>query len=216
MMVMLSMTLVNYWLEKRPKHNQTADLWKTSEQPVTAVKDAVKVLLAYLQEVDTDDRLGLSTYTYSDGTGRLETELTHDFQLVEDVSRQRQAGHYDDYTNISAGMRKAREELEDNARVGAFKLIILMTDGIANRPSNTTVARQAALDEAQLAADDHYPIVTVSLGSGADTDLMDQIAQITGGVHFNIPGGQSVAAYEEDLKDVFRAIADDRPLKLVK
>ncbi len=147
---------------------------------------------------------------------KLETELTNDFQLVEDLSRQRQAGHYDYYTNISAGMRKAREELENNARVGAFKLIILMTDGIANRPSNETVARQAALDEAQRAADDHYPIVTVSLGSGADTDLMDQIAEITNGVHFNIPGGQSVAEYEEDLKDVFRAIADDRPLKLVK
>jgi hypothetical protein len=210
------LTLANYWLEKRPKNNQTPDLWETSEQPITAVKDAVKVFLAYLQEVDTDDRLGLSVYTYSDGTARLETELTNDFQLVEDISRQRQAGHYDYYTNISAGMRKAREELRDHARVGAFKLMILMTDGIANRPSNTTVARQAALDEAQMAADMHYPIVTVSLGSGADTDLMDQIAQITGGVHFNIPGGQSVAAYEEDLKDVFRAIADDRPLQLVK
>ncbi len=67
------LTLVNYWLEKRPKNNQTPDLWKTSEQPITAVKDAVKVFLAYLQEVDTDDRLGLSTYTYDDGTGRLET-----------------------------------------------------------------------------------------------------------------------------------------------
>jgi hypothetical protein len=210
------MTFMNYLLESKPKNNQTPDLWKTREQPITAVKDAVTVFLAYLQEVDTDDRLGLSVYTYSDGTAKLESGLTYDMQHVEDISRRRQAGHYDYYTNISAGMRKARQELENNARIGAFKMIVLMTDGIANRPTNSTVARQAALNEAGLAANDHYPIVTISLGSGADTALMQQIADMTTGVHFNIPGGQTVSEVEEDLKDVFRAIADDRPLKLVQ
>ena len=58
--------------------------------------------------------------------------------------------------------------------------------------------------------------MTVSLGAAADTALMASIAQMTNGVHFNIPGGQSVSDYEEDLKDVFREIAKDRPLKLVK
>ena len=64
--------------------------------------------------------------------------------------------------------------------------------------------------------EDQFPIVTISLGAAADKDLMQGAADITGGVHFNIPGGQSVATYEEDLKDVFREIADHRPLKLVK
>jgi hypothetical protein len=72
------------------------------------------------------------------------------------------------------------------------------------------------LDEAYTAADHHYPTVTISLGAAADTDLMQQIADITNGVHFNIPGGQTVDQVEEDLKDVFRVIADDRPLKLVQ
>jgi hypothetical protein len=91
-----------------------------------------------------------------------------------------------------------------------------MTDGIANLPSDPTTARQYALNQAQLCADKNYPIVTISLGAGADTALMDQIATLTRGAHFNIPGGQTVAQYEEDLKEVFRAIAADRPLKLVK
>ncbi|MFV2065723.1 MAG: VWA domain-containing protein [Pirellulales bacterium] len=210
------LTLVNYWLQSRPKYNQTPDLWQVSEQPITAVKDSVTLFLAYLQEVDTDDRLGLSVYTYSDGTAKLESQLTYDFQSVEDISRQRQAGHYDYYTNIGAGMREARLELENNARLGAFKMIVLMTDGIANRPSDTNTARQYALDEAQLAADSRFPIVTISLGAAADTSLMQQIADITSGAHFNIPGGQAVSSYEEGLRNVFRAIADDRPLKLVK
>ncbi len=210
------MTLVNYWLESKPRIDQTPGLWQTSEQPITAVKDAVTVFLAYLQEVDTDDQLGLSVYTYSNGNARLESPLTHDFQSVEDISRERQAGHYDVYTNIGAGILTAREELENNARGGAFKMIVLMTDGIANRPSDTSTARAYALEQAQICADNHFPIVTISLGAGADTGLMDQIANMTGGVHFNVPGGQTVAEYEKDLKDVFRQIADDRPLKLVK
>jgi len=210
------LTLVNYWLEKRPRFSQTPGLWQTSEQPITAVKDAVTVFLAYLQEVETKDRLGLSIYTSVDDTALLEMPLSEDFQQTEDISRRRQAGHYDTMTNIGAGIQTARIELEDNARDNAFKMIVLMTDGIANLPNDAATAKQHALNQAQICADNGYPIVTVSLGAGADVALMDQIASMTGGMHFNIPGGQSVAEYEEELKDVFREIASDRPLQLVK
>jgi uncharacterized protein YegL len=209
------LTLVNYWLEKRPKYSQTPDLWQTREQPITAVKNAVSVFLAYIQEVESDDQVGLSVYTYTDGSARLEHGLTQDMQIVEDISRQRQAGHYHTMTNIGAGLQKARLELENNSRHGAYKMIVLMTDGIANRPTNTTVARNFLLQEAQKCADNKYNVLTVSLGSNADMNLMQQVADITGGIHFNIPGGQSVAEYENDLEDVFREIAAHRPLRLV-
>ena len=210
------LTLVNYWLSTRPKFSETPDLWKTSEQPVTAVKDALGVFLAYLQQVKTDDRVGLVIYTYSDGTARLESGLTNDFQLVESTARARQAGHYDPYTNIGAGMQKARLELEKNGRPGALRMLVLMTDGLANRPTNTSTAQKLVLAESQRAADDGFPVVAISLGSGADTAIMQHIADETGGVHFNVPGGKDVSAYQEDLKKVFRKIADDRPLQLVK
>jgi hypothetical protein len=45
---------------------------------------------------------------------------------------------------------------------------------------------------------------------------MQQVADMTGGIHFNIPGGQSVAEYEAALKDTFRKIAEKRPLQLVQ
>jgi Mg-chelatase subunit ChlD len=210
------LTLVNYWLENRPKFAETPDLWKTSEQPVTAVKDALSVFLAYLQQVKTDDRVGLVIYTYSDGTARLESGLTNDFKLVETTARYRQAGHYDPYTNIGAGMQKARMELEKNGRPGAKRMIVLMTDGLANRPTSTSAAQKLVLSESGLASRNEFPIVAISLGSGADASIMQQVADDTSGVHFNIPGGKDVSAYEEDLKKVFRQIADDRPLKLVK
>ncbi|MDA7977482.1 MAG: VWA domain-containing protein [Pirellulales bacterium] len=210
------MTLMNYWLQRQPKANQTPDLWKTSEQPITALKNSVTVFLSFLQQVDTDDRLGLAVYTAQDGTATLEHELTADFAAVEETSRHRQAGHYDYYTNIGAGINVGRQEIVDHGRTGAFKMIVLITDGIANRPYDTVTAKQYAMDEAQLAADEGIPIVTISLGAGADTWLMQDIADLTGGIHFNVPGGQPVADYEEDLKQVFEDIASDRPLKLVK
>src|SRR5690606_1250732 len=127
------------------QHNQTPDLWKTSEQPITAVKDAVDLFVAYLMNGQTEDRLGMSLYA---STGVLESELTPQMQEVATVVRQRQAAHYDPNTNISVGLQVARDELQDNARVGAFKMIVLMTDGQANLPSNTTYAKQATINQA--------------------------------------------------------------------
>jgi hypothetical protein len=210
------LNVTNYLLEERPRYNQTPTLWQTSEQPITALKNSVTVFLAYLQEVDTDDRLGLSVYNSASQTAVLESGLSHDFQNIEDISRQRQAGHYDEYTNIGAGMQKARLELQNNGRIGAQKIMILMTDGIANKPTNTTTAKAFVRQEAALAAAAKIPIVTISLGAGADVPLMQEVANTTGGAHFNVPGGQSVDEVEEDLKDVFRSVADDRPLKLVQ
>ncbi len=210
------LTLVNYWLFSQPKYSETPDLWKTSEQPITAVKDALAVFLSYINESPTEDRVGLAVYTSRNGTGVLEKELTFDYGDLERISRQRQAGHYDYFTNIGAGMQKAREELRDNGRRNAVKLIVLMTDGIANRPQNQTTARNFVRQESQLAADANFPICTISLGASADTALMQEVADTTRGVHFNVPGGQSVAEYEEDLREAFRKIADFRPVMLVE
>lgn len=207
------MTLINYWLESRPRYSQTPDLWKVTAQPVTAVKDSTGVFMDYIQEVDTEDRVALVVYNSPSEDALVEHNLTEDFDLIEDTVQHRQAAHHNNMTNIGAGIYEARLELDANARTGSFKMIVLMTDGIANRPDN---ARDYALGQADLAAERNYPIVTISLGSGADTSLMQQIADRTGGLHFNIPGMQGITDYEEQLLEVFRRIADHRPLLLVK
>ncbi len=207
------LTWVNYILDENYTYSDNSDLWETSQQPLTAVKNAVDVLLAYIEENSPDDRVGLSIYTSSNGTAKLESGLTDDYSSVASLTRSRQAGHYHTNTNIYDGMRTGRIELQDNARSGAQRMLVLMTDGQANLPSN---ARSKALEEAQTAADAKIPIVTIALGSGADTDLMEEIAEITGGAYFEIPGGQPVADYEEQLKEVFKQVAGNRALALVK
>ena len=210
------LTWVNYLQARKPMYSQTPDLWQGAEQPVTAVKDAVDLLAVYLDENSPDDRLGLVIYTYSDDKAFLESSMTHDFASIATITRHRQAGHYDQMTNIYDGMKAGRLEFQNNARAGARKMMVLMTDGQANLPYNSYYAKQKALEEATACAAAGIPIITISLGSGADTNLMQQIADITKGAYFEIPGGQTVAEYEEDLKDVFRKVAADRGLMLVQ
>ena len=209
------LTLINYWLEKKPKNSQTPVLDQVSAQPITAVKDSVAVFLSLLEDNTTDDRLGLAIYNSSSGYGLLEQQMSDDFDSIQATSDARQAGHYHTMTNIAAGLKEAREELEDRARPNAFKMIVLMTDGQANYPNSST-ADDDVRDEVDLCVDNGYPVVTISLGAGADTALMQEVADDTDGFHFNIPGGQSVSAYEEQLIDAFQEIANKRPVRLVK
>ncbi|RMG00177.1 MAG: VWA domain-containing protein [Planctomycetota bacterium] len=210
------MTLINYWLEQKPEYSQTPDLWMVSEQPVKQLKDAVGLFFDFIQEVNTNDRVGLVVYNSEDQTALIEHHLTDNFSLVEDTVTHRQAGHYDRYTNIGAGLSDAIDELLANARPGAFKMIVLMTDGRANRPYSSSYARSYVLNQAQRAADNHFPIFAISMGLGADHSLMADVAEISEGRHFPITGGATVNDYSDDLIQAFREIADHRPLVLVK
>jgi hypothetical protein len=218
------LTLINYWLEKYPSYSQVPDLWKTREQPIGALKDSVSVFLDYLASHDADDRLGLVVYNASDGNGKLESELTTDFDAVDDISEHRQAGHYHNYTNIGGGLWKAYHELQEeadggHARPNAFRMVVLMTDGLCNWNNggyNESAARQDLLNAAAACAAEGIPVVTIALGAEADTALMAQVAEETGGRTFVVPGGQTASQYTEDLNEVFEDIADSRPLKLVQ
>lgn len=209
-----TMCLINYWNEQKAEYTQTPVLWKCPTQPLEAAKNAADVMIDYIQEVSADDRVGLSIYTHPNSAGAiLESGLTSDLDSVKSLYRHRQASHYDAMTNIGAGMKIAREELESNARPEAFRMVVLMTDGVANRPGG--YADWYALNQASLCQAADIRVMTVSLGLSADTSLMQQIADITGGKHFNVPGGGTIAEYEAQLKDVFREIAADRPLRLL-
>ncbi|MCE9554379.1 MAG: VWA domain-containing protein [Planctomycetes bacterium] len=214
------LTLINYWLDKHPSFADTNSLWKTSAQPMATMQDATGVFVDYLKGVDCEDRLGLAVYDYTDGNAKLETGLTTNLDLTADITDARQAGHYHDYTNIAAGMAKARTELVTKARPGAYRMMVLMTDGQANFYNgqvNETAANNAVITEATAAKNAGIKIMTISLGAAADANIMQQVADITGGKHFNVPGGTGgVDQYKNALIQTFRSIADDRPLKIVR
>ncbi len=210
------LTLMNYLQDRQRGNSKTPDLAKVREQPIHAMKEAVGIFRDFMENPPTDDRLGLAAYTYSDGTGVCEVQLTYDYDEVSTTLDARQAAHYFENTNIAGGMAKARVELVNNGREGALQVMVLLTDGQANYPGGTMSAKAAAKAEAVRAKNSGIPIITISLGAEADTDLMQYIADTTGGVHFIIPGGSSPQDYEDQLSEVFRGIAGSRPLKLVR
>ena len=209
-----TMCLINYWNERKPKYSQTPGLSVCSTQPLTAAKNASDALIDYVKEVEADDQLGLAIYTHNSANGAIvETGLTSDLDSVKPFYRDRQAAHYDNMTNIGADIQQARLEIVANARPQAFRMIILMTDGIANRPYGNP--KGFALAQAALCHIEKIKIMTISLGLGADQDLMQDIADATGGFHFNVPGGGTIEEYEAQLMTVFQQIAADRPFKLL-
>lgn len=210
------MTWLEYLQTRRYSANDTPDLWKTSEQPVGSMKDAVGLFTDYLVKMEAEDQVGLSIYTHTNSTGAiLEHGLSRNLDRIKSTTQQRQAGHYKPGTNISAGMKIGRGELVQHARPRASRLMVLMTDGEANEPGDATTAKAAVLAEANAAKSEKIKILTISLGAGADMSLMQQVADITGGEHFNVPGGSSIAAVQTQLEQVFRKIANSRTLKLI-
>ena len=210
------MTWIEYLQTKRYSYSDTPDLWKTSEEPVGSMKDAVGLFIDYLMTTQAQDNVGLAVFTHSNSIGAiLEHGLSNNLTQIKTTTAQRQAGHYMSGTNISAGMKVARDELTANARPRASRLMVLLSDGQANLPSNTTTATQMVLQEAQAAKDNKIKIVTIGLGADADTATMQSIADTTGGIYFGIPGGQTVSAVQSQLQNVFRQIASSRTLKLI-
>lgn len=206
-------------LEAYPGITQTPDLWKGRAEPMAALKSSVDVFMDFISAVDTNDRVGLAVYNATDGEGKVEVELTDNYDPIVQSVNTKQAGHYHQYTNIGGGLHSARVHLDQKARPNASKMIVLMTDGVANWKSgavNESAAKAYVISEANLCAQRKYPIMAISLGAGADKNLMNQAASITGGRHFNVPGGSSQEAYYQQLYDVFLEIARARPLQIVK
>jgi len=116
-------------------------------------------------------------------------------------------------------MQLARQQLESNSRPNACKLIVLMTDGLANFNNgsyNPTAAHNQIISEANSAAADKYKIMTLSVGIMADTATMQQVADITKGTAYVVPGGSDHQAMHNNLKKAFQDIANARPMIIVK
>jgi len=204
-------TFINYLLESRSHYSQTDLLWSTPEQPIQAVKDAVEEIVTFITDLQSADHLSLEVYAT---TSRHEVDLTEEYAQIVEVMNHRQSNHYDNTTCIGCGLAEAIEELQsERTRSAAAKIIILLTDGIANVDPYGSDPPGYALSEAQNAADEHMTIYTVSVGAGADQDLMQEIADIGHGSWFHAEG--SVDEYSEQLRAIFRTLGGKRPVRLI-
>jgi len=212
-------TFTNYLTERRPSNSQTPEFANTRQQPMQSVKEATDQLVATIDALESQDQLSLEIY----GTrGRHEIDLTENYSAVSTRLNAMQAGYYDAWTNMGAGILRAREELaSDRARGSARKVIFLLTDGYANVPSeygdggDYTGGPIYAKDEAELAAAEGIQVFCVSVGSYCDTSLMDYIADVGGGQHLAASGATS-AEMSAQLNEIFRHLGGSRPVELIR
>ncbi len=212
-------TLTDYLLANYPEYSKNNNLWATPEQPVRAVKDAVLTMMDVIAALESPDHVSLEVFAT---TGRHEVNLTDSLYSISDRLYERQAGHYDRTTNIAGGLIKGISELQSSrARDAATKIIVLMSDGVANTDEDgnwlgdySAAARQYAIDRAHEAADEGFVIYTVSVGYEVDRELLQEIAAIGHGQEFYAVG--SPEEYTEQLESIFRTLGGKRPVALIE
>ncbi|HIC89642.1 MAG TPA: DNRLRE domain-containing protein, partial [Anaerolineae bacterium] len=141
------------------------DAGGTPPQPITDAKNAAKHLV---DELDSSiDRVGLVSYA---DWATLDAGLTDDFQSVKNAIDALSTGGY---TNIGDAVFKAQEELSNNGRPQAVPVIVLLSDGVANRshagdscdtwPSTPTACTNDAINQAATAKSAGTVIYTIGL-----------------------------------------------------
>ncbi|QDT66119.1 Tad domain-containing protein [Calycomorphotria hydatis] len=163
--------------------------------------------------------------------------ITNEYSSIKTIQQHHQAGHYSNTTGIGYGLENAISMLGEHKRFGARPTIFLMTDGNANQyPSGWSLpgdwdwaeltdfdgdgsadyttgntAKQYAFYQAREAINAGYTIHTMSVGAGADRDLMEAIAFAGHGQWINVPGGSTVAELQDQLLVAFTKIAANVP-----
>lgn len=175
-------------------------------QPITDTKEAAKFFVNKIRDNEyTVDQLGLISYSTD---ALLDVNLGRSFSRIRQKINRFQA---DGYTNIGEALNIANQELLNSER-RTFKYVILLSDGMANRPGRGTptnpTAIQYAKEKADFAADNNIKIYTISLGNRTDRNLMEYIANKTGGQHYYSPT-------TAELQAIFDDIATKIPARLI-
>jgi len=210
-------TFTDFLLDNEPQINETNILWATPQQPLRAVKDALQTMMDVITALDSLDHVSLEIFATD---ARHQVDLTENLPALPNRLYRMQSGHYNRCTCIGGGLWKAIEELQsENARDNAHKVILLMSDGVANIDENGSYgesqgARDYATDKAHEAADEGYRIYTISVGYQVDRDLMQEIASIGSGQEFYAVG--SPEEYTEQLETIFRALGGKRQVALIE
>ncbi|QDT37618.1 TadE/TadG family type IV pilus assembly protein [Stratiformator vulcanicus] len=140
--------------------------------------------------------------------GVLESPLTKNFGYLRDTVLSVDslvASKYNGWTPVGAALRDSVHYLVTNGRADndVKKFVVLMSDGRANKPNGN--GRGYAMEMADYAVDQGIAVYTISLGNSADENLMQRIADRTGGQHFIARGSGS--GLSASLTDAFRKVS---------
>ena len=230
-------TFTDYLQEKEYGKTNSPGLAGSPQQPMGAVADAVLTSLDIIDDLQGGDLVGLASYaTVGYGPSEKPDDMSWlrsftDLDAIRDQVSNLQPGMWTTNTNVAQGIDRGVDVLLDSelARANAAKVLILLTDGIANQtranPSywNTYRAKQDAIQAAADARDQGVRIYTISVGANADQDLMKRIADPDydpDDPSYEVPNsfhaGGSIASYQQKLEEIFKKLGGERPVILIE
>lgn len=167
-----------------------------------------KAVREFVSRLNADTRLAIVIF---DQDVRLAMPLTPISEKSrEQITESLQQVNYKGlFTDIPSAIERAIYELKNNGREGARKFIIFMTDGIVdtgNAEKDVERTRWLREDLAPDAAESKIRIFGIAFTEDADFQLIQTLAQKTGGDYFR-------ALQPGDLKGVFERISSimDKP-----
>jgi Mg-chelatase subunit ChlD len=191
---------VNYGLPPHP----TGSRWAGLIEAVSVFCDAVDSTREeeHLALVSYSDRYTYNGYTVPTVATNAELGPTSAVivQELQEIGENAIIGG----TNISAGLDRGVSVIQnpDTARPFAFKMVILMTDGVWNAGRDPVLA-------AQDAAAAGIVVHAITFSAGANQADMQEVAEATGGKFYHAPT-------RDELKDAFEEIAYSIPVILIE
>jgi hypothetical protein len=162
----------------------------------------------FLDQLDMDpDHAGLASFS---------TEATLDHGFSDNASTIKAAIdglNAFGYTNIGDGILRANDEFTANGRNDSVRAMILLSDGVANRPRNTegdvdeAYARAYAINMSQ--ASQALGVIPYAIGVGANSSSFDEVLLTS-----IAPDGYFYAPQAGDLEEIYLLIAKDLLFKV--
>ncbi|MCI0490700.1 MAG: VWA domain-containing protein [Blastocatellia bacterium] len=169
------------------------------------------VVSSFASELAPDSRLGLVLFEekVNPALGLTGADAP-DFKerVAESLTRIDYRGRW---TDIPAGMERAIYELRQQGRPQARRFIILLTDGIVDLGSearNLEQARWLRESLAQQARDQGIRIFGIAFTEAADFQLIQSLAQTTGGEYFRVLADSDIPATFDQIRTQLEAAVD--------
>lgn len=179
-----------------------ASISQVPTEPLDSVKLAAKYFLSQLRE---GDAVGLISFA---NDAFIESPLSFDFGLVsktiEDIFIHEEGTQY---TNIADAVIKSSGTLAASSDSSRQNILVLLTDGVANKPSapnsksekeDLAFAAKAALEASNMLKSTGAEIYTIGLGKGIDENFLKSISSSPENF-FNSPSTTTLGSVYEQI-----------------
>ena len=173
-----------------------------------ALRDAVKDFCDVVKDVGNGrDRIAMVHYS---DVAVLEQPFSYNVTTLKNLM---DTQVFSGATNIGDGLAMGINQISSNLRPTATGMIVLLTDGLANRPTDRDPI-QFVRDQAVRANSLSIPVYTISIGADADQSLMQYVAATTASPNYYVVDGQPNT--QSDLRAIFREVAKARTVHFVR